>query len=64
MALLFNDGRATKAALSLPRTKARQMATIPPRGGGAVEEGDAGRGGEREEEASEMVKGEGEKGPP
>ena len=34
------------------------------RGGGAVEEGDAGRGEERGEEASEIVKGEGEGGPP
>ena len=40
MALLFDDERATKAALCvLRKTKVGQMVTIPPRGGAEEEEG-------------------------
>ena len=40
--LLFKDERATKAVLSfLRKTRVGQMITIPPRGGGGVEEVEA-----------------------
>ena len=39
---MFNDERATKAVLSfLRKTRVGQMITIPPRGGGGVEEVEA-----------------------